>query len=72
MLFLSIKTAFSSNNSIQRIINRAFGKGCVEVQLMVAAVVVMLTSAVVCSVACVPNIRQSRHNFRFFCFEIFQ
>ena len=58
MLYLSIETAFSSNNLIPRIIDRSLCEGCVEVQLMVSAVVVMLTSAVVCSVALVPNVCQ--------------
>lgn len=32
MLYLHTKTAFSSNNSIQRIIDRAFGEGCMVVE----------------------------------------
>ena len=32
MLYLHTKTAFSSNNLIQRIIDRAFGEGCVVVE----------------------------------------
>ena len=56
MLYLHTKTAFSSNNSIQRIIDRAFGKGGVEVEHMVAAVVVMVVSSVACAVAVVPDV----------------
>ena len=43
MLYLSIETAFSSNNLIPRIINRAFGEGCVKVQHMVTTVVMILS-----------------------------
>ena len=58
MLCLQVKTTFSSDNLIPGIIDRSFCEGCVEVQLMVSAVIVMLTSAVVCSVALVPNVCQ--------------
>ena len=42
-------------------LNRAFGKGGVEVEHMVSAVVVVLASAVGGVVACVPNVCQLRH-----------
>ena len=58
MLYLHTKTAFSSNNSIQRIIDRAFGKSGVEVEHMVAAIVVMVVSSVACAVAVVPDVRK--------------
>ncbi|TYR06325.1 hypothetical protein BEK95_00530 [Enterococcus faecium] len=39
----------------------SFGKGGVEVEHMVAAVVVMLVPAVACAVAGVPDVRKLRH-----------
>ena len=39
----------------------AFGKGGVEIQHMVAAFVVVVTSAVVCVLTVVPNVRKSSH-----------
>ena len=52
--------------------NRSLCKGCVKVQLMVSAVVVVLASAVVCAVASVPNIRQCRHCFRLSLIQVFR
>ena len=51
-------SAISSNNLIRGIIDRAFGKGGVEVEHMVAAVIVMVAPAVACIVAGVPDIRK--------------
>lgn len=42
-------------------LDRPFGEGGVEVEHMVAAVVVMLVSAVACAVAGVPDVRKLRH-----------
>ena len=41
--------------------DRAFGKSGVEVEHMVAAVVVVMVSAVICAVAVVPDIRKLCH-----------
>ena len=46
-------------------LNRSFGEGCVEVQHMVAAAVVMVVSAVVFPLAVVPNVCQLCHRLRF-------
>lgn len=51
-------SAISSNNLIRGIIDRAFGKGGVEVEHMVAAIVVMVVSSVACAVAVVPDVRK--------------
>ena len=72
MLYLHSKTAFSSNNLIQRIIDRAFGKGCVVVEHMVAAVVVVLAPAVVCAVARVPDVRKGCHRGRLLPVDLLQ
>ena len=61
MLYLHTKTAFSSNNSIQRIIDRRFRKGGVKVEHVVAAAVVVLIPAVVFAVAGVPDVCKLRH-----------
>ena len=42
-------------------LDRPFGKGGVEVEHMVAAVVVVVVSAVVCAVAGVPDVRKLGH-----------
>ena len=51
-------SAISSNNLIRGIIDRAFGKGGVEVEHMVAAVVVVVAPAAACAVAGVPDVRK--------------
>ena len=45
-------------------LDRALGEGGVEVEHMVSALVVMVVSAVVCSVAAVPDVRQLAHGRR--------
>lgn len=70
MLYLHTKTAFSSNNSIQRIIDRCFGEGGVKVEHVVAAAVVMLVPAVVLAVAGVPDVCKLRHGLRLSLVEL--
>ena len=53
-------------------LNRAFGEGGVEVEHMVAAIVVVLASAVVSVLASVPNIRKLRHGAGLFAVELVQ
>ena len=45
-------------------LDRAFGEGCVVVEHMVAAVVVVLAPAIVCAVARVPDVRKGCHRGR--------
>mgnify|MGYP007025271914 CR=1 FL=1 len=45
-------------------LDRAFGEGCVVIEHMVAAVVVVLVPAVACAVACVPDVRKGRRYCR--------
>ena len=54
-------SAISSNNLIRGIIDRPLGKGGMEVEHMVAAVVVVVAPAVACAVAGVPDVRKVRH-----------
>ena len=42
-----------------------FGKGCMEVKHMVAAVIVVVAPAVACAVAGVPDIRELGHRAGF-------
>ena len=42
-------------------LDRPFGKGSVEVEHMVAAVIVVVVPAVACAVAVVPDVRKLRH-----------
>ena len=49
--------------------NRAFGEGCVEVEHMVAALVVVVASAVIRSVAFVPDVRKLAHGLRLFAVQ---
>ena len=51
-------------------LDRAFGEGCVVVEHMVAAVVVVLAPAVVCAVACVPDVREGCHRGRFLSVDL--
>ena len=53
-------------------LNRALGEGGVEVEHMVAAVIVVLASAVVGVLASVPNIRKLRHGAGLFAVELVQ
>ena len=50
-------------------LDRALGEGGVEVEHMVSALVVMVVSAVVCSVATVPDVRQPAHRCRLLLIE---
>ena len=52
--------------------NRAFGKGRMVVEHMVPVVVVMMASAVICSVAVVPDVRKLRHRGWLFPVDLFQ
>ena len=51
-------SAISSNNLIRGIIDRTFGKSGVEVEHVVAAVIVVVAPAVACAVAGVPDVRK--------------
>ena len=72
MLYLHTKTAFSSNNSIQRIIDGRFSKSSVEVQHMVAAPVVVAAPAMILAVASVPDIRKPCHRLWLLLIDRFQ
>ncbi len=50
MLYLHSKTAFSSNNLIQRIIDCPFAEQTVQIKAMIAALMVMFMAAVIASV----------------------
>lgn len=59
MLYLHTKTAFSSNNSIQRIIYSPFGEVAVEIDTVIAGAVIVLmanTAAISIIRATVPNL----------------
>ena len=58
MLYLHTKTAFSSNNSIQRIINGPFCESRMIVEHMVAAAVIMVVSPVILPMGSVPDVYQ--------------
>lgn len=70
MLYLHSKTAFSSNNLIQRIIDCPVRKGCVVVEHMVSAVVVMVAPAIIRTVGGIPDIRKLCHCLRLFLIEL--
>ncbi len=53
-------------------LDRAFGKGGVEVEHMVAAVIVVVVPAVVCAVAVVPDIRKLDHRAGLSAVDLFQ
>ena len=51
--------------------NCAFGKGCVKVQHMVSAVIVVLISSVIRTVCSVPDVGKLSHGSRFFLIQLF-
>ena len=53
-------------------LNRSLGEGCVEVEHMVSAVVVVLASAVGSIVAGVPNVGKHCHRARLACVDLLQ